>query len=73
MARNNWKMPKWMEPYRSLLSDPDRAEEAENCDGVNCNLVINGPKALIHCSISGQIAMLERLHIARLLVKKEQP
>ena len=68
MKRKNWKMPKWMEPYRSTLSDPERVEEFMNCDGKNCNLFCNGPRALICCSVSSQVELLVRLHNKGLLL-----
>lgn len=68
MKRKKWVAPAWFEPYREFISD-DRIEEFMNCDSVNCNLFSNGPRALICCSVSAQVQMLERLQKAGMLPK----
>lgn len=62
-------MPKWMEPYRQFLREPDRAEEYMDCDGKNCNIVVNGPRALLCTGMHEQIGLLERLQKEKRLVK----
>lgn len=64
-----WTMPKWMERYRPVLCYGDRAEEFQNCDGKNCNVVVNAPRALFCQSTTSQISLLERLKKAGLLSK----
>lgn len=65
--RKKWKMPKWMKAYRSSVSDGDRIEEFMNCDGINCNILVNGPRALCCVSTTAQVSLLERLYKAGLL------
>ena len=62
-----WTMPEWMEPFRQFLTEPDRAEEYKNCDGVNCNVVVNAPRALMCQTASSEIGLLYRLKKADLI------
>lgn len=59
--KKRWAMPVWMERHRSFLCDGKRAEEFLNCDGVNCNVVVNAPRALLCQSMNSQVSLLERL------------
>jgi hypothetical protein len=62
MKKKKWTMPEWMEPFRKFLTEPDGAEEYKNCDGVNCNVVVNAPRALLCQTVSSEIGLLYRLH-----------
>ena len=57
-------MPKWMEEYKFLFLDPQRVEEFMNCDGKNCNIVVNGPRALICQAVQAEVGLLEKLKAA---------
>lgn len=60
-TRKKWKMPAWMRGYRKAVSDGDRIEEFMNCDGVNCNVEVNSPRALCCVSTTAQVGLLIRL------------
>lgn len=62
--RKKWSMPPWMESYRPLINEPDRVEEFMNCDGVNCNVLVNSPRALICCQVTAQVGILLKLYKA---------
>ena len=66
--QKRWTMPKWMEEYKFLFLDPQRVEEFMNCDGKNCNIVVNGPRALICQGVQSEVMMLIRLKAARKLL-----
>lgn len=60
-TKQKWSMPPWMEKYRPFLDDPTRVEEFLSCDGVNCNVIVNAPRALLCQSMNSQVSLLERL------------
>jgi len=54
-----------MQPFVELLGNTGGCitpAHAMNCDGRDCNLVVNGPRALLCQSVASQVALLERLH-----------
>lgn len=69
MAKRNWKMPKWMEQYRPLISNTggNDIEELVNDDGRNSNVFNNAPRALICVAVKCQVSILESLHEKGLL------
>lgn len=60
-------MPGWMENYRQYFTEPNRVEEYANCDGVNCNIVVNGPRALMCQTSSSERGILFRLQKAGII------
>ena len=67
MKRKSFKVPKWMLAYKDHVCDFGRAVEFMNCDGVNCNIQVNAPRALCCCSVQSQVGLLIRLHASGLL------
>jgi hypothetical protein len=61
------KFPSVLIPYKQFLTEPDRVEEYLGCDGRNCNIVVNGPRALLCQSANAETKILLRLHEAGLL------
>lgn len=60
-----WKLPKWAEPYRAMLRfNGWEPEEYMNCDGGNCNIFVNGPRALMCATAVARLNMLFELHNA---------
>lgn len=60
-----WKMPEWMAKYVPHLSDTGgwlTPELAINCDGKDCNMFANAPRAMLCCAVSAQTRLLMRLH-----------
>ena len=59
-------MPEWMASYVPLLNtrggDWNTPEHAMNCDGKECNVVINAPRALLCTAMYSQTLLLLRLH-----------
>ena len=60
--KKKWKVPVWMKSYSHLVPDFSRAEEFMNCDGVNCNIVTNAPRALMCAMLQARIELLSRLY-----------
>jgi hypothetical protein len=60
-VKKKWKIPKWMYAYSKFV-DLSRAEEFMNCDGRDCNVFTNGPRALICLETTGKIQLLESLY-----------
>ena len=70
MSKRLWKAPAWLAPYVPLIGNASgwiTPEHAMNCDGRDCNIVVNGPRALICTSVSSQVSLLERLYAKGLL------
>lgn len=68
--RKPWSQPIWMAPYVELIGNTGgwiTPEIAMNCDGRDCNLAVNGPRALLCAAVSSQVTMLQRLHARGLL------
>lgn len=64
----SWKIPDWMKPYRDLIeTDGYTAEGAINCDGKDCNTVVNGPRALMCCEVAAKVRLINKLREAGLL------
>ncbi len=57
-----WTMPDWMKPYREMLSEWEKPEEYMNCDGRDCNIFTNSPRALMCNSAQSQVQILYKLH-----------
>ena len=60
-----WTQPAWMAPYVDLIGNTGgwiTPEHAMNCDGRDCNVLVNSPRALLCVSVSSQIGLLQRLH-----------
>jgi hypothetical protein len=60
-----WKQPKWMAPYVPTLVNTGgwiTPEYAMNCDAKDCNLVVNGPRALLCIAVRSQIQLLLKLY-----------
>jgi hypothetical protein len=60
-------MPKWMEPYTALICNTGgwiTPDHAMNCRGDkdNCDLAVNGPRALLCTAVHSQVLLLEKLH-----------
>lgn len=64
-----WKMPKWMEEFRECLNVP---EESMNCDGSDCSIFVNAPRALMCAIDQGKIGLLQSLYIDGRLKTKEK-
>lgn len=62
-----WKTPKWMHVFALLISDFRGVEEAMNCDGRNCNVETNAPKAIMCAMLRSEVVMLMRLYNEGLL------
>lgn len=63
-----WKMPKWAEPFRVFLNyNGWKPEEFMNCDGRDCNIVTNGPRAIMCATAQARMIMLIKLHEEGLL------
>ena len=61
-----WKMPCWMEPFRSYIrGNGDSVESLMSC---NVIVQVNAPLALIACGVKMQVGLLIRLHEAGLIV-----
>lgn len=60
-----------MAPYVPMLKNTggtfDDPAEAMNCDGKNCNLAVNGPRAILCIAVRSQVMLLESLHEKGLL------
>jgi hypothetical protein len=73
MKRKKWTMPAWMTPYVPMLANTGGdwilPEHAMNCDSKNCNLAVNGPRALLCAGVQSQVILLQRLHEKGLLVR----
>lgn len=67
VKRKKWTQPKWMGPYLKYVTGKDSVDEYMNCDGVNCNVFCNAPRALICCQTAAQVGLLMRLREAGLL------
>lgn len=68
--RKPWSQPAWMAPYVEWIGNTGgwiTPEHAMNCDGRDCNIVVNGPRALLCASVSSQVSLLTRLHARGLL------
>lgn len=65
--RKKWKVPVWMKPYTPYISNWERVMEFMNCDGQECNIVVNAPRALMCTALQTRIMFLVRLHEAGLL------
>jgi len=65
-AEKKWVEPGWMKAYHGLLNAGGWAtpEEVMNCDGGDCNIVVNAPRALICNAMSSRVGLLMRLHAA---------
>jgi hypothetical protein len=73
-AKKNWTMPKWAEPYRPLLKyNGWEPEEFMNCDGANCNVFTNGPRAIMCTMAQARVEMLFTLHGKGLLSPVVKP
>lgn len=60
-----WKTPKWMLAYMKFLShDATHNEDYMNCDGKDCNLFSNGPRAIVCSAACAEVVMLMRLYEA---------
>lgn len=59
-----WKMPKWMEEFRSCFHNTggNSIEELMNDDGTNSNVFNNALRALLCIAVKSQVALLEELH-----------
>jgi hypothetical protein len=64
-----WKMPAWMERYRSLFVNTggNSVEELVNDDGTNSNLQNNAVRALLCVAVKSQVSLLEQLHEADMI------
>jgi len=62
--KRRWKMPQWMEQYRHLIFGKYRIEDFMSCDGVNCNIEVNAPRALLCTALQERVNMLMVLHKA---------
>lgn len=60
MAKGNWKMPAWMEPYRELIRNTggNPVEELYNDDGKNSNVFNNTPRALLCVAVKSQVDLI---------------
>ncbi|TAK59479.1 hypothetical protein [Methylobacter sp.] len=63
-ATKKWTMPSWMEKYRTFLEQSGgyTCEEVMNCDGLNCNVVVNAPRAMMCAGLTTKIQFLTRLY-----------
>lgn len=50
----------------------DDPAEAMNCDGKDCNVVVNAPRALLCIAVQSQVRLLEGLHDKGLLRSLEE-
>ena len=66
-----WAQPAWMAPYVPLLVNTggtfDDPTDAMNCDGKNCNVIVNAPRAVLCTAVMSQVRLLEVLHEKGLL------
>lgn len=69
MPDKKWTMPEWMAPYRKLISGHSEIASTTLEDWMNdtSTMFNNAPRAFISENISGQVAMLNRLHDEGLL------
>lgn len=71
--KSKWTQPAWMAPFVPMLVNTggewNTPEHAMNCDATNCNLAVNGPRALLCSAVLSQVVLLERLHTRGLLVE----
>lgn len=67
VKRKKWTQPEWMDRYMEYVTGKENVDEYMNCDGVNCNGVVNAPRALICCQTAAQVSLLHRLFAAQLL------
>ena len=68
--KKKWTQPAWMAAYVPLIGNTGgwiTPERAMNCDGQDCNIVVNGPRALLCTAVASQVTMLERLHAKGML------
>lgn len=57
-----WTMPGWMEAYRPLLDGGGyTCEEVMNCDGRDCNVIVNAPRAMMCAGLATKVQFLTRL------------
>lgn len=67
-----WKMPKWMEPYRSRIGNTggNSIEELMNDDS---DVRINLPRAILAVAVKSQVGLLYMLRERAMLAKIIQP
>ena len=73
-AKKKWIQPAWMAPYVELIGNTGgwiTPEHAMNCDGRDCNIVVNAPRALLCTAVTSQVTMLERLQARALRARLE--
>lgn len=63
---DEWKMPKWMKPYRECFNNTG-GNEIEKLAVGKTTYQINAPLAFIEMSVQAQIGMLYALHKKGLL------
>lgn len=71
-AKPRWTQPTWMAPYVELIGNTGgwiTPEHAMNCDGRDCNIVVNGPRALLCTAVASQVRLIERLQARALLAR----
>lgn len=72
--RERWMKPPWMvQRFVSLLGGCqgwNTPEHVMNCDGRDCNVIVNAPRALMCVTVAAQVQLLLRLREAGLLKDK---
>ncbi len=68
MKKKPWKTPEWMFPYlKHLFMSRQETEDSMNCDGSECNIEVNAPRALMCNMVQAKIRALCLLHVAGVL------
>ena len=73
--KEKWVQPEWMASYVPMLANTGgwvTPEHAMNCDAKDCNVTVNGARALLCTAVSSQTILLLRLHDAGMLDKARE-
>jgi hypothetical protein len=63
-----WAMPKWMEPYRRFIVNTG-GNEIEGMVNGHADPFINLPLSTLQACVKSQVALLEALHMAKMLAR----
>lgn len=63
---SNWTMPKWMKKYESMITNTGGNDVTELFNG-NADPFINLPLSTIQAMTKAQIALLVKLHKAKII------
>ena len=62
MKDTNWKMPKWMEPYRGSICNTGGNSVEELYNDNHTDALTNFVRAALCVAVKSQVILLERLH-----------